>query len=112
MRLCLSFTLWESLCRGQRGLRGGGKSWFTGVPAALLWVPPLTEWVVTSRKENILEVRDLEEEARKGGWPWQRLTVGPEARPWQRLAKLPVSGQSGQWSRKMVKVGSSSLGYV
>ena len=67
---------------------------------------------MTSRKENILEVRDLEEEARKGGWPWQRLTVGPEARPWQRLAKLPVSGQSGQWSRKMVKVGSSSLGYV
>ena len=112
MRLCLSFTLWESLCRGQRGLRVGGKSWFTGVPAALLWVPPLKEWVVTSRKENILEVRDLEEEARKGGWPWQRLTVGPEARPWQRLAKLPVSGQSGQWSRKMVKVGSSSLGYV
>ena len=54
----------------------------------------------------------MEEEARKGGWPWQRLTVGPEARPWQRLAKLPVSGQSGQWSRKMVKVGSSSLGYV
>lgn len=112
MRLCLSFTLWESLCRGQRGLRGGGKSWFTGVPAALLWVPPLTGWVVTSRKEDVLEVRDLEEEPRKGGWPWQRLTVGPEARPWQRLAKLPVSGQSGQWSRKMVKVDSSSLGYV
>lgn len=112
MRLCLSFTLWESLCGGQRGLRGGGKSWFTGVPAALLWVPLPTGWVVTSRKEDIAEVRDLEEEAGKGGWPWQRPTIGPEARLWQRLAKLPVSGQSGQWNRKMVKVGGSSLGYV
>lgn len=111
VRLRLSFTLRESLCGRQRGLRGGGKSWLTGVPAALLWVPPPTRWMVTSRKD-IPEVRYLEEEAGKGGWPWQRPTVGPEARLWQRLAKLPVSGQSGQWSRKMVKVGSSSLGYV
>ena len=54
---------------GKRGLRGGGKSWFTGVPAALLWVPPPTGWVVTSRKEDIAEVRDLEERPGRGAGP-------------------------------------------
>lgn len=112
MRLCLSFTLWESLCGGQRGLRGGGKSWVTGIPAALLWVPPLTGLVVTSRREDIQEVSGLKEEAGRGARPRQRPTVGPEASLWQRSAKLPVSGQSGQWSRKMVEVASSSSGYV
>lgn len=112
MRLCLSFTLWESLCRGQRGLRGGGKSWIFRVPAALLWVPPLTEWVVTSRKEDILEVRDLEEEAGKGGWPWQSLLLAQRPGSWQSPGQAAVecAEWSVKWSRKMVKVGSSSLG--